>query len=196
MGPKGALEFTRLPPEHKILLSYMQSLACAFGSNVRHILSLFPRPSLSVCLSVALSLPLCLSLSLSVCVSHSVSLSRSSVSLSLSLSHFVSPSLCLSVSSCAGARAPKGGVTRQGVVRTDLQSLLDCQYNKTLSLSLSLARARALSLTHSLSGRSLYSSWNGSASLYGISSSALYTPTNTCRKRQGGKGFVEGELRE
>jgi hypothetical protein len=27
----------------------------------------------------------------------------------------------------AGARAPRGGVTRQGVVLTDLQSLLDCQ---------------------------------------------------------------------
>ena len=29
--------------------------------------------------------------------------------------------------SYAGARAPRGGVTRQGVVLTDLQSLLDCQ---------------------------------------------------------------------
>ncbi len=27
----------------------------------------------------------------------------------------------------AGALAPRGGVTRQGVVLTDLQSLLDCQ---------------------------------------------------------------------
>ena len=27
----------------------------------------------------------------------------------------------------AGARAPRGGVTRQGVVLTDLQSLRDCQ---------------------------------------------------------------------
>ncbi len=26
-----------------------------------------------------------------------------------------------------GARAPRGGVTRQGVVLTDFQSLLDCQ---------------------------------------------------------------------
>jgi len=33
-------------------------------------------------------------------------------------------------------------VTRQGVLLTDLQSLLDCQ--KTLSLSLSLARALSL----------------------------------------------------
>ena len=38
--------------------------------------------------------------------------------------------------SCAGARAPRGAVTRQGVVLTDLQSLLDCQYNFSLSLSL------------------------------------------------------------
>jgi hypothetical protein len=29
--------------------------------------------------------------------------------------------------SYAGALAPRGGVTRQGVVLTDLQSLLDCQ---------------------------------------------------------------------
>ena len=43
----------------------------------------------------------------------------------------------------AGARAPRGGVTRQGVVLTDLQSLCDCQLN--FSLSLSLSRARALS---------------------------------------------------
>jgi hypothetical protein len=27
----------------------------------------------------------------------------------------------------AGARAPRGGVTRQGAVLTDLQSLCDCQ---------------------------------------------------------------------
>jgi hypothetical protein len=39
----------------------------------------------------------------------------------------------------AGNRAPRGGVTRQGVVLTDLQSLLDCQYNFSLSLSLSLS---------------------------------------------------------
>ena len=37
-----------------------------------------------------------------------------------------------------GARAPRGGVTRQGVVLTDLQSLLDCQY-KLLSLALNLS---------------------------------------------------------
>ena len=29
--------------------------------------------------------------------------------------------------SYAGARAPGGGVTRQGVVLADIQSLLDCQ---------------------------------------------------------------------
>jgi hypothetical protein len=58
----------------------------------------------------------------------------------------------------AGPRAPRGGVTRQGVVLTDLQSLVDV--NKLLSLSLSLCpslppplsvslpRARALSLSH------------------------------------------------
>ena len=34
---------------------------------------------------------------------------------------------------------PTGGVTRQGVVLTDLQSLLDCQQNFSLSLSLSLS---------------------------------------------------------
>jgi hypothetical protein len=39
----------------------------------------------------------------------------------------------------AGARAPIGGVTRQGVVLTDLHSLLDCQQHFSLSLSLSLS---------------------------------------------------------
>jgi len=34
---------------------------------------------------------------------------------------------------------PRGGVTRQGVVLTDLESPLDCQYNFSLSLSLSLS---------------------------------------------------------
>ena len=33
----------------------------------------------------------------------------------------------LAVNTNTGARAPRGGVTRQGVVLTDLQSLLDCQ---------------------------------------------------------------------
>ena len=47
----------------------------------------------------------------------------------------------------AEARAPRGGVTRQGVVLTDLQSLRDCQQNFSLSLSLSLARSLLLSLT-------------------------------------------------
>jgi hypothetical protein len=36
--------------------------------------------------------------------------------------------------------APRGGVTRQGVVLTDLQSLRDCQKNFSLSLALSLSR--------------------------------------------------------
>ena len=36
------------------------------------------------------------------------------------------------------SRAPRGGVTRQGVVLTDLQSLRDCEQNFSLSLSLSL----------------------------------------------------------
>ena len=81
-------------------------------------------------------------------LSHSLSLSLSpslspSLYRSLSLSH--SPSLYLALSrqarhmakrrvgvyqspSYAGARAPRGGVTRQGVVvLTELQSLLDCQ---------------------------------------------------------------------
>jgi len=40
--------------------------------------------------------------------------------------------------SYAGARAPRGGVTRQGVVLADLQSLLDCQLNVSLSRALSL----------------------------------------------------------
>ena len=35
----------------------------------------------------------------------------------------------------AGAREPRGGVTRQGIVLTDLQSLRDCQQNFSLSLS-------------------------------------------------------------
>ena len=54
--------------------------------------------------------------------------------LSLSLALRVSPS-----PSYAGARAPRGGVTRQGVVLTDLQSLLGCLklLSHTLSLSLS-----------------------------------------------------------
>jgi len=39
----------------------------------------------------------------------------------------------------AGNRAPRGGVTRQGVVLTDLQSLLDCPQLLSLSLSLSLS---------------------------------------------------------
>ncbi len=39
----------------------------------------------------------------------------------------------------AGARAPRGGVTRKGVVLTDLQSPCDCQYSSSLSLSLSLS---------------------------------------------------------
>jgi hypothetical protein len=46
----------------------------------------------------------------------------------------------------ARARAPRGGVTRQGVVLTDLQSLLDCQQNFSLSLHLTLrVLCRALS---------------------------------------------------
>ena len=36
-------------------------------------------------------------------------------------------SLIFSLAVNAGARAPRGGVTRQGVVLTDLQSLGDCQ---------------------------------------------------------------------
>ena len=43
--------------------------------------------------------------------------------------HILSLSLCLSrvLAVNAGARAPRGGVTRQGVVLTDLPSLCDCQ---------------------------------------------------------------------
>ncbi len=37
--------------------------------------------------------------------------------------------------SYAGALAPRGDVTRQDVELTDLQSLLDCQQNFSLSLS-------------------------------------------------------------
>jgi hypothetical protein len=37
--------------------------------------------------------------------------------------------------SYAGARAPRGGITGQGVVLTDVQSFLDCQENISLSLS-------------------------------------------------------------
>jgi len=53
------------------------------------------------------------------------SLSRSRP-LSLSLLRSLSRSRALSLSN-AGARAPRGCVTRHGVVLTDLQSLLNCQ---------------------------------------------------------------------
>jgi hypothetical protein len=57
---------------------------------------------------------------------------------------------CLSLSLSLSLR---GGVTRQGVVLTDLQSLLDCEYKTSLSLSLSLYLQSlcALSLSDSLS---------------------------------------------
>jgi hypothetical protein len=41
--------------------------------------------------------------------------------------------------SYAGARAPRGSVTRQGVALTDLQSLLDGQSNFSVLLSLALS---------------------------------------------------------
>ena len=69
---------------------------------------------------------------------EAVLLDRASIikkSLSLSLPVSLSFSLSLSLSHClsyAGARAPSGGVTRQGVVLTDLESLLDCQLNVSL----------------------------------------------------------------
>jgi hypothetical protein len=86
------------------------------------------------------------------CATFSLSLS---LSLSLSVCLPVCLSLCLSVSVC----------------------LL-----RARALSLSLSRSLALALSHTLSANlSLYSSWNGSASLYGISSSAAYTPANTCK---------------
>ena len=44
---------------------------------------------------------------------------------------------CVQNTLSRGARAPSGGVTREGVVVTDLQSLLDCHKNLSLSLSLS-----------------------------------------------------------
>ena len=59
-----------------------------------------------------------------------------SLSLSLSLSLSITPSLSLHgqtesggrvLAVNAGARARRGGVTRQGVVLTDLPSLGDCQ---------------------------------------------------------------------
>jgi hypothetical protein len=40
---------------------------------------------------------------------------------------FVKPRVGVWSLSHAGPRAPRGGVTRQGVLLTDLQSLLDCQ---------------------------------------------------------------------
>jgi len=46
--------------------------------------------------------------------------------------------------SYAGARAPRGSVTRQGVVLINLQSLLDCQKNFSLSVSLSLSLSLSL----------------------------------------------------
>jgi hypothetical protein len=55
-------------------------------------------------------------------------------------------SLSLSLSAVnAGARAPRGGVTRQGVVLTDLQLLRDCQYNFSVSLSLTPSLPPSLS---------------------------------------------------
>ena len=49
----------------------------------------------------------------------------------------INSSLSLSLPSMLGARAPRGGVTRQGVVLTDLQLLCDCQYNFSVSLDVS-----------------------------------------------------------
>jgi hypothetical protein len=49
------------------------------------------------------------------------------------------------------ARAPRGGVTRQGVALTDLQSLLDCKIVNKTSLSLSLSHV--LQLTVGRAGR-------------------------------------------
>jgi hypothetical protein len=63
----------------------------------------------------------------------------------------------------AEARAPRGGVTRQGVVLTDLQSLRDCQQNFSLSLSLSLARSLARPLLLSLTLEVLYVQLRGGA---------------------------------
>ena len=41
--------------------------------------------------------------------------------------HGQTESGCRALAVNAGARAPRGGVPRQGVVLTDLQSLSDCQ---------------------------------------------------------------------
>jgi len=56
--------------------------------------------------------------------------------------------------SYAEARAPRGGVTRQGVVLNDLQSLLDFKktsLSHSLSHSLSLSHSHSLPPSHSLS---------------------------------------------
>ena len=45
----------------------------------------------------------------------------------LIVNKLLSLSLSLSLAVNAGARAPRGGVTRQGVVLTDLKSFFDCQ---------------------------------------------------------------------
>ena len=58
----------------------------------------------------------------------------------------------------AGARAPRGGVTRQGVVLTDLMSLLDCQQNFSRSLLRHSSRpfSRRLPTGAARSGRVFY----------------------------------------
>ena len=55
--------------------------------------------------------------------SHQNLLARAPRTLLLS---FIVNKTSLTLSHSAGARSPRGGVTRQGVVLTDLQSLLDC----------------------------------------------------------------------
>jgi hypothetical protein len=57
----------------------------------------------------------------------------------------------------AGARAPRGGVTRQGVVLTDLQSLLDCRKNLSLSLSLSLSSSSSSSAAAAAAAAAIFS---------------------------------------
>jgi hypothetical protein len=100
----------------------------AVSSNRALCLQCLPRPLVTLCLSIRL---LSLSLSLSLCLSLSFSLFLFLIVnklFSLSLGphgQMESGGRVLAVN--AGARAPRGGVTRHGVVRTDLQSLCDCQ---------------------------------------------------------------------
>ncbi len=111
---------------------------------------------LSTCLQQCLRClqppPLCVCVCVCVCVCACVCVCMN-LSLSLPPSPSLPPSASLSLSPLfAGARAPRGGVTRQGVALTDLESLLDCQSNSSLSLS-EREREREIYLSIAQEGR-------------------------------------------